>query len=250
MWLSGAALLCAIASCSAPARAQSIGSQQAAGAEVGASVSASVNAGIRAGADSGSSGSVNFSGGGRGSGGAALAAGALPPRKLLGAVSVPKAKGFAAKVGKENESRGAKHFTGLNRYRAAYTPKATEEAMANTRQKSAPASPKPGAIHGTVSERVSYSDGFQDSTKGTALISPPDPGTSGPFAFNPELNTTLPGFSDRQFLSPSLQVGGGSRKNKAGRRSVRSPVEASMSGLTSDPAADLGVSVPASISQQ
>lgn len=238
MWLSGAILLCAIASCSVPASAQSVGSQQVAGAEIGASVSAGVNAGIRAGTESGSSGSANNSSGGRGSAATALP-GALSSHRSRGAASVLKARGFAVKAGKENESRGAKHFAGLNRDRAAHTPKATEEV-----------SPKPGTIRGAVSARATYSDGFQDSTQGTALISPPDPGTSGPFAFNPGLNTELPTFSNQRFLSPSLHGGGGSGGNKTHRRSVRNSPLALGSDLASDPAADLGTSVSTSVSQQ
>lgn len=241
MWLSGATLLCAIASCSALARAQSIGSQQA-GAEVGASVSAGVSADIGAGTESGISGSANYSSGGRGPATTALPH-ALPSHGRRGAASVLKTRGSAVKIGKENESRGAKDLTGLNRFRAVHAPKATEEAMAS-------ASPKPGAIRGNVSERATYSDGFQDSTQGTALISPPDPGTSGPFAFNPEFNTELPDFSNRQFLSPSLHGGGGSKGNKTHRRSIRNPGLESGSNLASDPAADLGASVSTSVSQQ
>jgi len=249
MWLGGATLLCAIASCSALARAQSIGSQQVADAEVGASVSAVVSSDIRAGTESGISGSANYSSGGRGSAATALP-GALPSHGSRGAAYVLKTRGVAVKVGKENEIRGVKHLTGLNRYRAAHAPKATEEAMASTRLKSALASPKPGAIRSAVSERATYSDGFQDSTKGTALISPPDPGTSGPFVFSPGLNTELPDFSDRQFLSPGLHGGGGSRANKTHRRSVRNPALASGSDLASDPMADLGTSISTSVSQQ
>lgn len=54
----------------------------------------------------------------------------------------------------------------------------------------------------------SYSTDFPDSTKGTALLSPPDPGTDSPLDWSPELGFSFPDFAQREFLMPSLHVGG------------------------------------------
>lgn len=53
----------------------------------------------------------------------------------------------------------------------------------------------------------SYSTGFPDSTKGTALVSPPELGTTSPLEWTPSLSFALPDFSARQFLSPTLHPG-------------------------------------------
>lgn len=61
---------------------------------------------------------------------------------------------------------------------------------------------------GTEDENAfSYSRDFPDSTKGTALLSPPDPGTESPLDWNPELGFSFPDFAQREFLMPSLHVG-------------------------------------------
>lgn len=53
-------------------------------------------------------------------------------------------------------------------------------------------------------ETAAYSEGFADSTKGTALISPPDPGTASPLDWNLGLNFGFPDFQQMQFLNPNL----------------------------------------------
>jgi hypothetical protein len=63
-----------------------------------------------------------------------------------------------------------------------------------------------------------YSVDFPDSTRGTALVSPPDLGTLSPLESTPGLRFDLPDFSITQFLSPSLQVGKRSANRGRGLR--------------------------------
>lgn len=247
MWLGGAVLLCVIASCSAPAHAQSIDSQQGTGAEVSASASSNVRAEVSAGVEGSVSGSANFSGGGGGSTALRSAitpanAGTPASHRPRGTASALKIKDFAVKNVKENGRSAASRLAMMNHAPAAHAG-----------MKSTFASPNPGAIRGGVTQQVSYSGDFQDSTKGTALISPFDPGTMGPFAFNPGLTATLSGFSNRQFLEPTLHLKGGPGGKGTGR-SARNRGLASVGGqsgsLSSSISDDLGASVSTSVHQQ
>lgn len=79
------------------------------------------------------------------------------------------------------------------------------------------------ARHATrFEEPAAYSAGFADSTKGTALISPPDPGTASPFDWNPELHFGFLAFDETQFLNPTLQMGTRISGLKASRRHLPS----------------------------
>jgi len=53
----------------------------------------------------------------------------------------------------------------------------------------------------------SYTRDFPDSTKGTAMLSPPERADQM-FAFDPMLSTEFPDLADREFLVPSLHVRG------------------------------------------
>jgi hypothetical protein len=53
-------------------------------------------------------------------------------------------------------------------------------------------------------ESPSYSPGFADSTRGTTLISPPDPGASSPLQWEPDLNFGFSDLTQHTFLDPSL----------------------------------------------
>ena len=53
----------------------------------------------------------------------------------------------------------------------------------------------------------SYTTDFPDSTRGTAVLSPPDHADQL-FAFEPMLSTGFPDLADREFLVPSLRVEG------------------------------------------
>lgn len=249
MWLGGAVLLCVIASCPAPAQAQSIGLQQVTGTEVSASVSSNVRAEVGAGVEGGGSGSTSFSGRGRGRGSAALRSAITPANsgtpashRPRGTASALKIKDFAAKNVKENGRPAASRLAMMNHAPAA-----------RAGMKSTFASPNPGAVHGAVTQPVSYSGDFPDSTQGTALISPFDPGTMGPFAFKPGLNATLPGFSNRQFLEPTLHVKGGPGGKRTGRSARNRGLASvgSQSGSSSSSISDdLGASVSTSVHQQ
>jgi hypothetical protein len=65
---------------------------------------------------------------------------------------------------------------------------------------------------------ASSSGGFPDSTKGTAQVSPPDPGTSSPLDWISDgLNFGISGFSERQFLNPNLQTQIGGKRRRSGQ---------------------------------
>lgn len=51
--------------------------------------------------------------------------------------------------------------------------------------------------------------GFPDSTKGEALLSPPDAGTASVFSFAPSVSEEFPDLADREFLRPTFRVGPG-----------------------------------------
>jgi hypothetical protein len=51
-----------------------------------------------------------------------------------------------------------------------------------------------------------YSKDFADSTKGSAMVSPPDLGAHPVFAFEPEITTELPDLANYEFLILTLDV--------------------------------------------
>ena len=63
----------------------------------------------------------------------------------------------------------------------------------------------------TTQAGASYSTDFPDSTRGTALLSPPASNRT-PFDWAPSLNYELPNFAERRFLYPSLHAGHFARK--------------------------------------
>jgi len=65
-----------------------------------------------------------------------------------------------------------------------------------------------GLPHISIVSPALYSHDFPDSTKGTALLSPPDSGTSSPLDWSTGLDYEFPDFSRRQFLNPTLHVRG------------------------------------------
>lgn len=54
---------------------------------------------------------------------------------------------------------------------------------------------------------VGYTKDFPDSTRSTALISPPDTGTESPLLWEPGLPTGLPDLQQTSFLTPTLHAG-------------------------------------------
>ena len=76
-----------------------------------------------------------------------------------------------------------------------------------------------------------YSLGFPDSTRGTALISPPDPGTASPLDWSPdEVGAEFPDMIQAQFLMPTLQVG----QSKKSMRRRKKLEKARANGALSD----------------
>jgi len=55
-----------------------------------------------------------------------------------------------------------------------------------------------------------YTSDFPDSTKGTALLSPPDSAREPLFAFDPTVSFEFPDWSQHEFLLLTLHVGGNS----------------------------------------
>jgi hypothetical protein len=89
-------------------------------------------------------------------------------------------------------------------------------ATPGTRQRETPGLPGPQSSTGEGA--VSSSGGFPDSTRGTAQLSPPDPGTKSPLDWTTDgLNFELPDFSARQFLNPSLQAQIGEKRHRSGQ---------------------------------
>lgn len=273
MWLGGAALVSLTAWCAVPAQAQSMDSPAAA-AEVSAPDSANVHADVSAGVGAGS---ANSSGSGGGSAMAAFSGAPAPSRSGALSSRGRHARGFDALArGTGNATRAggsainsgrsaANHRSMLNSYRAAHAAHGTQAVdamMTRAQRKLARAEANPGASHALVAEPATYSDGFADSTKGTAVISPPDPGTSGPFAFDPNLDFKLPGFSDEQFLQPNLHVHGRSGRTGVGRGGTRGPIQPRVAdglsldvlrneqgnGITSDPDSFLSTDLDTSLS--
>ncbi len=71
----------------------------------------------------------------------------------------------------------------------------------------------PGA---KTEEDLSYSEGFPDSTRGTALLSPLDPGTRSPLDWSTDLDFGFADFEEQEFLAPTLLVS----KNLGGHHGV------------------------------
>ncbi len=76
----------------------------------------------------------------------------------------------------------------------------------------------------------SYSSDFPDSTKNTALISPPDSADHPIFKFDPTLSFEWPNLSDREFLVPTLHVGGGSSGSGNKQQDVYQRIEERIRG--------------------
>jgi hypothetical protein len=76
---------------------------------------------------------------------------------------------------------------------------------------------------------AAYSKDFPDSTKGTALLSPPD-STGSPLEWTTGLNYGFPDFTEQPFLKPSLHGGHFAPKRRVAAR-TKAPVTG---GIPSD----------------
>jgi len=92
----------------------------------------------------------------------------------------------------------------------------TKPAAAGVRQAGTtnPGESQNNGGQGDIEASTSYSDDFPDSTKGTALLSPPDPGTESPLEWAPGLDFEFPDMAQRQFLNPTLHVEVPKRRRK------------------------------------
>jgi hypothetical protein len=59
---------------------------------------------------------------------------------------------------------------------------------------------------GSTQTAATYTTDFPDSTKATALISPPDPGTASPLDWSPSLGFEFGDMAKKQFLNPTLHI--------------------------------------------
>jgi len=104
---------------------------------------------------------------------------------------------------------------------------------------------------------VAYSEDFPDSTKGTALISPPDTGTESPLDWNPALDFGLEDLSQQTFLNPTLHISRKSRRRRsrpeqgqgAGRNAIPSSMPPS-TVLTALPTNPLMTTIPSGLTLQ
>jgi hypothetical protein len=96
---------------------------------------------------------------------------------------------------------------------------------------------------------ASYSTDFPDSTKGTALLSPPD-STGSPLNWSPAVDYALPDFAERQFLEPSLHGGDSAQSKRVAKRTKARVTGSILSnglthpGLSTLPGDTLRVRVP------
>jgi hypothetical protein len=75
---------------------------------------------------------------------------------------------------------------------------------------------------GTESGGAAYTTDFPDSTRGTALLSPPDPALDPIFIFEPKVGLEFPDLSEREFLAPTLNIG--SRDSMSSRPGAKEDV--------------------------
>lgn len=171
---------------------------------VESSISASVNASANAGGSE-----IEVSGSGSRSGNSAS-------RSVLSTAGASEA--FTLQTG-----RGASPSASMNAFAELRTGRGNRSLMsrnprsANRQSAAARDSGKPVKQASGIDEAASYSADFADSTKGTALISPPDAGTASPLDWTPGLNFGFADFQQTQFLNPTLQPrkGGRARNRKA-----------------------------------
>ncbi len=133
------------------------------------------------------------------------------------AVSASLPSSMASVQGSANTVRGLRPATGLTREsRKLEGNRITGSKTAQTIQSNLPG--EAGLQLGTTNETAigqpslraagfaTYTEDFPDSTKGTALLSPPDRGTQSPLDWSTGVNYGFPDFSQQQFLNPSLHV--------------------------------------------
>lgn len=78
-----------------------------------------------------------------------------------------------------------------------------------------------------------YTTDFPDSTRDTALLSPPDLALKPLFSFDPEVSSEFPDWSEREFLKPTLHVKGTS-SGSAGKEDLYERIEARLRGYRNE----------------
>lgn len=226
--------LCSLVVCCAgTTMAQSLGGNVSAveDGSAGSSVSASVNASVDAGvSEAASLGSASRSGSGSRS--ASMNALAISPSHAANAsANAGISADSAAQSGRPGvESALTNLRAGLLSSAQLHTGRGNHPVIYRN---SSPASRqtvtarvlgKPAKRSTGLEGAPKYSEGFVDSTKGTALISPPDMGTASPLDWTPGLNFELPDFAQTEFLNPSLNAGASPKGTGKKGRGRRAPV--------------------------
>jgi hypothetical protein len=122
--------------------------------------------------------------------------------------------------------------------REAIHPRIAERAMGVGRKQSY--DERNNSSQQSEANQAEYVDDFKDSTKGTALISPPDPGTKSPLTWSPDFSFGFVDLSEQDFLKPSIHVEGisvsnGKAKGQQGRQGGRQQRRSQISPANKDP---------------
>jgi hypothetical protein len=123
---------------------------------------------------------------------------------------------------KERQLPGfGKYQATLGEYRTAdlESRASKKPTMANAMQQGAE-----DAAGGQSNQAGEYTDDFPDSTKGTALVSPPDSGTASPLDWSSDLDFGFTDLSQERFLTPTLHIAqrvGASRQGQGHRQGMR-----------------------------
>jgi len=169
--------------------------------------------------------------------------------------AMPQPQGFGASMpsGSMHSARGAAKSSSGSPAPAATTSKAALSALrsqnpgiasrlAKQNLSGAPASTMVPGGHATSSSKSensttsgvtggqsggegSYSTGFPDSTKGTAMLSPPDLADNLALSFTPTTDHSFPDLADHGFLKPTLQVSGRYSSRKKNNEDLYSRIE-------------------------
>jgi hypothetical protein len=208
-------LLC----CASMAMGQSVAAEVSAGLSAGGPDDSSVSAAV----SSITAASIAAGGGGAGAHSFALGNSGLPP---------------AGASAQQKSMLKSRRLSGIAAYLASHAGKvsAAEAGGTNAHQTTAanPDNIQSVGAQANAQFASSYSKDFPDSTKGTAMISPPDPGTTSPLDWSTTLNFAFGDFSQQQFLNPSLHVGGSRARRRRNQGSNMNATNANASnGQTS-----------------
>jgi hypothetical protein len=223
-------LLC----CASTAMGQSVAAEVSAGLSGGGPDDSSVSAAV----SSITAASIATGGGGAGAHSFALENSSLPS---AGAHSFALGNSGLPSAGASTQQKSvlkSRRLSGASAYLTPHASKvsAAEAGRTNAHQTTTanPDNIRSIGAQANVQSSASYSTDFPDSTEGTAMISPPDPGTTSPLDWTITLNFSFEDFSQREFLNPSLQVGGSRARRRRNQGSNKNAINANTSnGQTS-----------------